>query len=126
MSERDLLQEAFTTLYRPVGQQELDLIRATDYRAFPPRLPEQPYFYPVLSESYAVQIARDWNAKYNTPKVGYVTRFSVRTAYLQNYQVQTVGASVHREYWIPAESLEEFNSNIMGQIEVIAEYRSAR
>jgi hypothetical protein len=29
-----------TILYLPVGQHELDLIAATVYRAFPPRLPE--------------------------------------------------------------------------------------
>ena len=49
-------------LYRPVGTEELDLIRASGFSAFPPRLPEQPIFYPVLTEEYAVQIARDWNA----------------------------------------------------------------
>lgn len=32
-------------------------------------------------------------------------------------------ASEHEEYWIPAEELEEFNRNIVGEIEVIAEYR---
>jgi hypothetical protein len=109
-------------LYRPVGQQELDLIAASDYTAFPPRLPEQPIFYPVLNETYAAQIARDWNAQYNTPRVGYVTRFHVRTAYLQQYQVHTVGSSMHQEYWIPAEALDMFNRNIVGKIEVAAEY----
>jgi hypothetical protein len=38
------------TLWRPVGPEELALIRAADMRAFPPRLPEQPIFYPVLSK----------------------------------------------------------------------------
>ena len=52
-------------LYRPVGTKELVLIEATDYKAFPPRLPEQPIFYPVANEEYATQIARDWNAKFN-------------------------------------------------------------
>jgi hypothetical protein len=117
------MSEALITLYRPVGQQELDLIRASDFTAFPPRLPEQPIFYPVITESYAHQIARDWNAKHNTPKVGYVTRFQVRTEYLHKYDVQTVGGSVHQEYWIPAEDLDGFNRNIVGKIEVIAEYR---
>ena len=44
------------TLYRPIGQKELALIAASDYRAFPPRLPEQPIFYPVLHEEYARQM----------------------------------------------------------------------
>jgi len=113
-----------TVLFRPVGQKELDLIRETSFREFPPRLHYQPIFYPVLNEEYARQIARDWNAKHNEERVGYVTRFLVRTEYLQGYEVQTVGGSVHQEYWIPAEDLSEFNQNIVGAIEVIAEYRS--
>src|SRR5579863_4433192 len=52
-----------TTLYRPVGQTEMNLIRDGKFRGFPPRLPEQPIFYPVLTEDYATQIARDWNTK---------------------------------------------------------------
>jgi hypothetical protein len=111
------------TLYRPVGQKELNLIRDSGYTAFPPRLPEQPIFYPVLNEEYATKIARDWNAKYNTPKVGYVTRFAVRAEYLARYEIQKVGSAIHQEYWIPAEDLAEFNRNIVGPIEVIAEFR---
>ena len=109
-------------LYRPVGYNELVLIRETGFRKFPPRLPEQPIFYPVLNEEYATQIARDWNAKYNKDKRGYVTRFQVKTMFLERYEVQTVGASHHQEYWIPAQELEEFNQNIVGEIEVLAEY----
>lgn len=112
-----------TTLYRPVGQQELDLIHQSGDTAFPPRLPEQPIFYPVLNEAYATQIARDWDAKHNNPKVGYVTRFQVQSDYLQQFDIHTVGSSIHQEYWIPAEALEGFNRNIVGKIEVIAEYR---
>jgi hypothetical protein len=48
---------------RPVGPEELRLIAASGYREFPPRLPEQPIFYPVMNEEYATQIARDWNVK---------------------------------------------------------------
>ena len=114
-----------TVLYRPVGQKELDLIRESNFTAFPPRLPEQPIFYPVLNEQYATQIAQDWNAKLNEDRVGYVTRFHVNSEYLQRYEVQTVGGSEHQEYWIPAEELAEFNRNIVGPIEVIAEYRNA-
>lgn len=110
-----------TTLYRPVGSEELALIRASGGRAFPPRLPEQPIFYPVLNEEYATQIARDWNARHNPDRRGYVTRFAVRADYLARYEVHTVGGSVHQEYWIPAADLAEFNRNIVGRIEVIAE-----
>ena len=111
-----------TVLYRPVGSKELELIRAGGFKAFPPRLPEQPIFYPVLNEGYAIQIARDWNAKHNQDKVGYVTRFHVSTEYLSRYEVRVVGGREHQEYWIPAEELPEFNSNLVGQIEVIAEF----
>lgn len=113
-----------TVLFRPVGQKELDLIRESDFTAFPPRLPEQPIFYPVLNEPYATQIAREWNAKLNEDRVGYVTRFHVNSEYLRRYEVQTVGGSEHQEYWIPAEELPEFNRNIVGPIEVVAEYRN--
>jgi hypothetical protein len=115
------------TLYRPVGQAELELIRATGYRAFPPRLPGQPIFYPVLNEEYAVQIARDWNTRDAASGfAGYVTRFRVRAAHLARYDVQTVGRGrLHEEYWVPADELPAFNANIVGPIEVVAEYRGA-
>lgn len=112
---------ATTLLYRPVNQQELDLIAASDWRSFPPRLPEQPIFYPVLNEEYAAQISRDWNAPYYG--VGYVVRFAVDTVYLARFAVQNVGDSQHNELWIPAEQLAEFNQRIDGLIEVIAEFR---
>ncbi|HQU83038.1 MAG TPA: hypothetical protein PKY59_07945 [Pyrinomonadaceae bacterium] len=111
------------TLYRPTGTKELALIEQSGFTAFPPRLPEQPIFYPVCNEAYAAQIARDWNAKYNDDKVGYVTKFDVRKEFLDNYETKIVGGETHEEYWIPAEDLEEFNRNIVGKIEVIAEFR---
>ena len=111
-------------LYRPVGQKELDLIRGADFRQFPPRLPSQPIFYPVLSEEYAAQIAREWNTKDQASGfVGYVTRFRVRKTFLDRYEVHTVGRRMHQEYWIPSEDLAEFNRNIVGPIEVAAEFR---
>jgi hypothetical protein len=114
-----------TTLFRPVGQAELDLIRAAGFRKFPPRLPAQPFFYPVANEDYAVQIARDWNTKDATSGfVGYVLRFSVRTEFLNRYEIHTVGDSHHREYWIPAADLPTFNDNIVGAIEVVSEFRA--
>lgn len=110
------------TLFRPVGLKELNLIRESGYREFPPRLPEQPIFYPVLNEGYAMQIARDWNTKHSEERRGFVTRFRVDAAFLSRYEVQTVGGSEHREYWIPAAELPEFNRHIVGEIEVIAEF----
>lgn len=110
-------------LYRPVGQAELDLIRASGFREFPPRLPEQPIFYPVLSEDYAVQIAREWNTKDERSGFsGYVLRFNVRTEFLRMYDVHVVGSSAHREYWIPAGDLSDLNANIVGEIEMVSEF----
>jgi len=111
-------------LFRPVGESELRLIAESGYRGFPPRLPGQPIFYPVLNEQYAIQIARDWNAKNSESKTGYVTRFVVKTEYLSQFTVRKVGGSLHLEYWIPAEKLAEFNQNIVGLIEVISEFHS--
>ena len=109
------------TLYRPVGPNELALIEALDFAGFPPRLPEQPIFYPVTNEEYATKIARDWNTRHGSPE-GFVTRFCVQKTYLDRHQRQIVGAAIHEEYWIPAEELEEFNRNIVGKIEVIARF----
>ena len=112
-----------TILYRPVGPKELALIAASGHREFPPRLPGQPIFYPVLNEEYARQIARDWNVP--ASGAGYVTRFAVRNEFVARYPNHTVGGSVHQELWIPAEDLTEMNRNIVGLIEVIAEYKEA-
>jgi hypothetical protein len=112
------------TLYRPVGQAELDLVRASGFHAFPPRLPQQPIFYPVLTEAYATQIARDWNTKDAASDfTGYVLRFSVQADFLGRYEIHTVGDARHQEYWIPADDLEEFNQNIVGKIEILAVHR---
>lgn len=111
-----------TTLYRPVGPRELELIRNNGWRVFPPRLPEQPIFYPVLNEEYAIQIARDWNVRESG--AGFVLRFEVEKDFLAQYLIQVAGARVHQEYWIPAEELEEFNRHIVGVIEVVAEFKS--
>ncbi|TSE03462.1 ADP-ribosylation/crystallin J1 [Mesorhizobium intechi] len=108
------------TLWRPVGPRELKLIEASDMRAFPPRLPEQPIFYPVLSEAYAVQIARDWNVP--ASGAGFVTRFAVLKSFLDRYHVEHAGSKAHLEYWIPAEDLDDFNKAIVGKIEVTATF----
>lgn len=111
-------------LFRPTGPPELALVRDLGWRAWPPRLDHQPIFYPVLNEDYARQIARDWNAtKPDTGYQGFVTRFRVRADYAARFEVQTVGARIHQELWVPAEELDEFNANIVGLIEVIVTYR---
>jgi hypothetical protein len=106
-----------TTLYRPVGPEELELIRLSDWKEFPPRLPEQPIFYPVTNEAYAIQIARDWNVRDSGS--GFVTEFAVDSDFLARYEIQQVGGQLHKELWVPAEELDEFNRHIVGPIKVI-------
>jgi hypothetical protein len=88
-------------------------------KEFPPRLPDQPIFYPVLTEEYAIKIARDWNAPRGG---GYVTKFHVRADFLAAYTIQDAGGRAHQEYWIPAEDLSAFNEAIDGEIEVTATF----
>jgi hypothetical protein len=114
------MEDECVTLWRPVGPAELELIRASGMRAFPPRLPEQPIFYPVLSEEYATKIARDWNVRASGS--GYVTRFRVSKQFLSKYEVHEAGGEAHREYWIPADDLAAFNAALVGEIEVVTEY----
>src|SRR3954469_22747140 len=109
------------TLYRPVGPKELELIERSEWRGVPPRRPEQPIFYPVLNEEYAIQIARDWNVQESG--AGFVTRFQVAAGFIFRYPVQTAGGSGSQELWVPAEDLAELNRHIVGVIEVIAEFR---
>ncbi len=108
------------TLWRPVGPQELRLIEQAEMRAFPPRLPEQPIFYPVTSEDYAVKIARDWNVPASGS--GFVTRFAVSREFLDRYPVQPAGGRAHSEHWIPAEDLDAFNAALVGPVEVVASF----
>ena len=108
------------TLYRPVGPKELALIEASGWKEFPPRLPEQPIFYPVTNEEYATQIARDWNVREGG--AGFVTRFQISAEFASRYPVQKVGGAMDTELWVPADELAEFNQNIVGPIEVVAEF----
>jgi hypothetical protein len=108
------------TLWRPTGPKELALVEASGWRQWPPRLPGQPIFYPVLNQDYATKIARDWNVPASGS--GYVTRFKVRKSFLDHYEVRQVGGQDILEYWIPAEDLPALNASIVGQIELVAEY----
>lgn len=107
-------------LYRPVGPKELELIKDSGWKKFPPRLFHQPIFYPVMNEEYAIQIARDWNV--SASGSGFVTKFHVDVEYISKFQVQNVGGEIHNELWVPAEELEEFNDHIVGLIEVTKEF----
>ena len=104
-------------LFRPTGPKELELVAESGFERWPPRLPEQPIFYPVTNQAYAAEIARTWNVRESGG--GFVTRFEVRKAFMDRYEVQVVGARHHSEWWVPAEDLEELNDNIVGKIEVV-------
>jgi len=115
------ITEPTVTLYRPTGPKELELVRQSGFKRWPPRLPDQPIFYPVTNETYATRITTRWNVE--DSGVGYVTRFRVRKAFMDRYTIHQVGASHHTEWWIPAEELDDLNDNIVGVIEVLCEHR---
>lgn len=110
------MQPPTITLWRPTGPKELALVEASGWRRWPPRLPEQPIFYPVTNERYAIEIARDWNVPASGR--GYVTRFEVEAAFMSRHAVHQVGAAHHTEWWVPAEELEALNDHLVGTIEV--------
>jgi hypothetical protein len=108
------------TLYRPVGTKELELIKQSDYKKFPPRLSWQPIFYPVLDYDYACTIARDWNTNDDdNGSAGFVTQFEIPDEYFDRFEVQNVGLKNHNELWVPADEMEEFNSKLLNGIKVI-------
>lgn len=111
--------EQSVTLYRPVGLRELALLWNSKFRQFPPRLPHQPYFYPVTNIEYARKIASEWNVKDEASVFsGFVTKFNVSTEFLSRYRPKVVGSSIHTEYWIPSEKLNDFNRAVVGTITI--------
>lgn len=108
-------------LFRPTGLRELQLVFQLGLRAWPPRLPEQPIFYPVLNVGYAEQIAREWNTK-SEARAGYVTEFGIDDAYASRFERKVVGAGHHEELWVPAEGLDEFNAHIVSPIRVLSAF----
>jgi len=109
------------TLYRPVGQKELKLVKESGFRRFPPRLEWQPIFYPVMNQAYAEQIAKQWNTEDEfSGYAGYVLAFDLPEEFIQKYPVQNVGGEIHNELWVPASQLGEFNDNIIGEIRLLS------
>ena len=121
MNEKNTQQD-IVCLFRPTGPQELALLAQSGYKRWPPRLPDQPIFYPVSNEQYAIEIARDWNVAASGE--GFVTRFRVRRSFMDRYRLQQVGARHHTEWWVPAEELESLNDHIVGLIEVLWRFDS--
>jgi hypothetical protein len=116
------MNDDVVTMFRPTGPKELELVAESGWRRWPPRLPDQPIFYPVTNREYAEQIARDWNVRESG--AGFVTQFKVRRQFVERFETHQVGASTHTEWWIPAADLEELNDNIVGSIEVVASFPS--
>lgn len=109
-----------TTLWRPVGPEELRLVEDAGWRRWPPRLPDQPIFYPVLNEAYATQIAREWNVP--ASGVGHVTRFRVGTPFARRYTTKRAGGGHLLELWVPAEDVDALNEHLVGMIELVGTY----
>jgi hypothetical protein len=87
-----------TTLFRPGWSSRTFADLGLGMREFPPRLPQQPVFYPVATMEYAAQIGRDWNTRdENSGYAGFVTQFAVPTSYLEKFEQRTVGSSPHVE-----------------------------
>ena len=111
------------TLYRPVGQKELDLVKESGCKRFPPRLDWQPIFYPVMNQRYAEQIASEWNTEDEfSGYAGYVLAFDMPVEFVQQYPIQNVGGEIHNELWVPANELDRFNDNITGLIRVVCSF----
>ncbi len=106
------------TCYRPVGEAELKLVVDSGYISWPPRLPEQPIFYPVTNLEYAIRLTQ-WNV--SDFGKGYVTKFEVEAEYMEQFPVKCVGDKECLEWWVPAEELSVLNSKIVGKIEVVYE-----
>ncbi len=87
--DKKVYQVKTTTLYRPVGQAEYDLIAQSGFKRFPPRLEWQPIFYPVMNQAYAEQIAFEWNTADDfSGNVDHVTAFDMPEDYLQRFAIQ--------------------------------------
>lgn len=111
------------TLYRPVGEKELQLITDSGFKRFPPRLEWQPIFYPVMNQQYAEQIASEWNTKDEfSGFTGHVLAFDLPEEYLLQFPVQNVGGEIHNELWIDSTQLVEFNDKIIGEIRLIKSF----
>jgi hypothetical protein len=114
------MEKETVVMFRPAGPGEIELVAASGYKIWPPRLPQQPIFYPVTNEEYAREITMQWDVKESY--VGYVTKFHVRKSFIARYAIHQVGGANHTEWWIPDEDLDELNDNIIGQIEIVGEY----
>ena len=109
-----------TTLYRPIGPKERNLIEEAGWKRFPEGMFEQLVFYPATHQETAVQSARTWSVlAYGS---GFVTKVELPAEYVETI---IAGSNTQDELWILADSLEELNKQIVGEIEVVRSF-SAR
>ena len=108
-------------LWRPVELHEMAKVFEAGMKGFPPRLPEQSIFYPVLVQECADQTAATWNTK-EEPFVGYVIEMEILDEYGARFTPQTVGSAIHRELWVPSEELAEFNNQLTKPVSVRRAY----
>lgn len=113
-------EPATVTLWHPTGPQELVLVTASGWRAWPPRLPDQPIFYPVLNEDYATRIARGLKRHRQRRRARHPLPgpHPVPGA----LPAAPVGGQTILEYWIPAKDLPALNDAIVGRIELVASF----
>lgn len=110
-------------LYRPVGLKELDLIKQSNWKEFPKRLPDQPIFYPVLTYEYAELIISNWNINEEfSGFAGFITRFVINFEFVKKYKVEIAGGPTLQELWVPSEELQEFNKNIFPPIRIVGAF----
>lgn len=105
------------TLYKPVSQKELDLIKKSGWQAFPSEITEQPFFYPLMKEAYSAQILKECSAP--AYSVAYIMRFEIDVDFVSRYRIRNIGPNRHQELWVPTKELAEFNRHIVGPIEVV-------
>lgn len=104
------------TLWRAVGQSELDAIAAAGWKAWPPGTSGEP-FAATLARQSAVRISRERYAA--GEGAGFVLCFDVARAFLHRYHPHGTDG----EYRIPADALTELNTHLHGAITEDAAYR---
>ncbi|MGW4946017.1 hypothetical protein ACWEOZ_31050 [Actinoplanes sp. NPDC004185] len=121
-AEQPHVDEASTvTLWRSVGQDELDAVASSGWRAWPLRLPDQPIFSAVRERQLAVRICRERTVP--AEGVGYVVQFDVPRRSLHRFEAVHGTGRDEFGYRIPANEVAELNATIIGVIREEADYR---
>ena len=116
-----------TTVFRPISAAEIEGLEAANWlrfrqNRFAARLLNQPIFIVFTNELDARRVAREAAAHDENGRRAYVTRFKVRPEVLERYEMRTVEADAGARHLVPENRIDWFNPDIVGPIEVIAEY----